>query len=60
MKQVLSAVRRVFAVCIMLAINYALFEPVHGSYSHAAGKNIANPDGSILSAAMMLDHFDYA
>ena len=36
---------------------YALFEPVHGSYPQAAGKNIANPNGSILSAAMMLDHF---
>jgi 3-isopropylmalate dehydrogenase len=35
----------------------ALFEPVHGSYPQAAGKNIANPNGSILSAAMMLDHF---
>lgn len=35
----------------------ALFEPIHGSYHKAAGKNIANPLGSILSAAMMLDHF---
>jgi 3-isopropylmalate dehydrogenase len=35
----------------------ALFEPIHGSYPQAAGKNIANPVGSILSAAMMLDHF---
>jgi len=35
----------------------ALFEPIHGSYPKAAGKNIANPNGSILSAAMMLDHF---
>src|SRR5215212_7042223 len=35
----------------------ALFEPIHGSYPQAAGKNIANPIGSILSAAMMLDHF---
>ncbi|MEJ7681152.1 MAG: 3-isopropylmalate dehydrogenase [Segetibacter sp.] len=34
----------------------ALFEPIHGSYPQAAGKNIANPIGSILSAAMMLDH----
>jgi len=38
----------------------ALFEPVHGSYPQAAGKNIANPNGSILSAAMMLDHFGLA
>lgn len=35
----------------------ALFEPIHGSYPQAAGKNIANPIGSILSAAMMLDYF---
>jgi 3-isopropylmalate dehydrogenase len=35
----------------------ALFEPIHGSYPQAAGKNIANPLGSILSTAMMLDHF---
>ena len=36
----------------------ALFEPIHGSYPQAAGKDIANPIGSILSAAMMLDHFE--
>lgn len=35
----------------------ALFEPIHGSYPQAAGKDIANPLGSILSSAMMLDHF---
>ena len=35
----------------------ALFEPIHGSYPQAAGKDLANPLGSILSAAMMLDHF---
>ncbi len=35
----------------------ALFEPIHGSYPQAAGKDIANPVGSILSAAMLLDHF---
>lgn len=35
----------------------ALFEPIHGSYPQAAGKDIANPIGSILSAAMMLDYF---
>lgn len=33
----------------------ALFEPIHGSYPQAAGKNIANPFGAILSAAMLLD-----
>lgn len=35
---------------------HALYEPVHGSYPQAAGKNIANPIGSILSAAMMLEY----
>lgn len=35
----------------------ALFEPIHGSYPQAAGQDIANPLGSILSAAMLLDHF---
>lgn len=37
---------------------YSLFEPVHGSYPEATGKGIANPIASILSAAMLLDHFD--
>lgn len=32
----------------------AVYEPIHGSYPKAAGLNIANPIGSILSAAMML------
>lgn len=36
----------------------ALFEPIHGSYPQAANQDIANPLGSILSAAMMLDHFE--
>lgn len=35
-----------------------LFEPVHGSWPQAAGKNLANPVAQILSAAMMLEHFD--
>lgn len=34
----------------------ALFEPIHGSYPQAAGKDIANPVGSILSAALLLDY----
>jgi 3-isopropylmalate dehydrogenase len=33
----------------------SLFEPVHGSAPKFAGKNIANPVGAILSAAMMLE-----
>ncbi len=35
----------------------ALFEPVHGSYPQAAGKDIANPIATILSASQMLDYF---
>ena len=35
-----------------------MFEPIHGSYPQAEGKGIANPIASILSAAMMLDHFE--
>jgi 3-isopropylmalate dehydrogenase len=38
----------------------ALFEPIHGSYPQAAGKDVANPLGSILSAAMMLDHLGFS
>ncbi|ELR72130.1 3-isopropylmalate dehydrogenase [Fulvivirga imtechensis AK7] len=34
----------------------SLFEPIHGSYPQAAGKNIANPFGAILSAAMLLEY----
>ena len=34
----------------------SMFEPVHGSAPPIAGKNLANPMGSILTAAMMLDH----
>ena len=33
----------------------SMFEPVHGSAPSFAGKNIANPIGAILTAAMMLD-----
>jgi len=36
----------------------ALFEPIHGAYSKAKGKNIANPLAAILSVAMLLDHFE--
>jgi len=34
----------------------SMFEPVHGSAPPIAGKNIANPFGAILTAAMMLNH----
>ena len=34
-----------------------VFEPIHGSWPQAAGKNIANPLAQILSAAMMFEYF---
>lgn len=34
----------------------SMFEPVHGSAPPIAGKNVANPFGAILTAAMMLAH----
>ena len=34
-----------------------VFEPVHGSWPQAAGKNLANPLAQILSAAMLLEYF---
>lgn len=37
--------------------DYAMFEPIHGSYPDAKDKNVANPVASILSAAMLLQHF---
>jgi 3-isopropylmalate dehydrogenase len=37
---------------------YALFEPIHGSYPQAAGKNIANPMAAILSVAMMCTYWE--
>ena len=33
-----------------------MFEPVHGSAPPLAGKDVANPLGAILTAAMMLAH----
>ncbi|MGL2994586.1 3-isopropylmalate dehydrogenase [Flavobacterium sp. TSSA_36] len=35
----------------------SLFEPIHGCYTEAKDKNSANPVASILSAAMLLEHF---
>ncbi len=40
-----------------IGIHTSVFEPIHGSWPQAAGKNIANPLATILSAAMM---FEYA
>jgi 3-isopropylmalate dehydrogenase len=37
---------------------YAMFEPIHGSYPQATNLGIANPIASILSAAMLLEHFE--
>lgn len=34
-----------------------LFEPIHGSWPQAKGKNIANPLAQILSVAMLFEHF---
>src|ERR1700727_3475014 len=34
----------------------SMFEPVHGSAPSIAGRNLANPFGAILTAAMMLGH----
>ncbi|MDA0757948.1 MAG: 3-isopropylmalate dehydrogenase [Bacteroidetes bacterium] len=38
-----------------IGLKTSLFEPIHGSYPQAAGKNIANPLATILSAAMMFE-----
>lgn len=40
-----------------IGIHTSVFEPIHGSYPQAAGKDIANPVATVLSAAMM---FEYA
>lgn len=34
-----------------------LFEPIHGSWPQAAGKDIANPLAQVLSGAMLFEHF---
>ncbi|GAA0893893.1 3-isopropylmalate dehydrogenase [Fulvivirga kasyanovii] len=39
-----------------IGLSRSLYEPIHGSYPQAAGKNIANPFGAILSAAMLLEY----
>jgi 3-isopropylmalate dehydrogenase len=38
----------------------SMFEPVHGSAPPIAGKNMANPFGAILTAAMMLAHLGFS
>ncbi|NND08275.1 MAG: 3-isopropylmalate dehydrogenase [Saprospiraceae bacterium] len=34
----------------------SVFEPIHGSYPQGAGKDIANPVATVLSAGLLLDH----
>lgn len=38
-----------------IGVHTSVFEPIHGSYPQAAGKDIANPLATVLSAAMMLE-----
>jgi 3-isopropylmalate dehydrogenase len=38
-----------------IGLHTSVFEPIHGSYPQAAGKNIANPLATILSGALMLE-----
>jgi len=38
-----------------VGVHTSVFEPIHGSYPQAAGKNIANPIATVLSAAMLLE-----
>lgn len=40
-----------------IGLHTSVFEPIHGSYPQAAGKDIANPVATVLSAALM---FEYA
>jgi 3-isopropylmalate dehydrogenase len=40
-----------------IGVHTSVFEPIHGSYPQAAGKDIANPLATILSVALM---FEYA
>jgi 3-isopropylmalate dehydrogenase len=38
-----------------VGLETSLYEPIHGSYPQAAGKGLANPLATILSAAMMFE-----
>jgi 3-isopropylmalate dehydrogenase len=38
-----------------VGLHTSVFEPIHGSYPQAAGKDIANPLATILSSAMMFE-----
>lgn len=39
-----------------IGLHTSVFEPIHGSYPQAAGKNIANPLAMILSVALMFEY----
>ncbi|MCF8358359.1 MAG: 3-isopropylmalate dehydrogenase [Prolixibacteraceae bacterium] len=39
-----------------IGLHTSVFEPIHGSYPQAAGKDIANPVATVLSAAMMFEY----
>jgi 3-isopropylmalate dehydrogenase len=41
-----------------VGVHTSVFEPIHGSYPQAAGKDIANPVATVLSAAMLLESLD--
>lgn len=38
-----------------VGIHTSVYEPIHGSYPQAAGKDIANPIATVLSVAMLLE-----
>lgn len=39
-----------------MGLHTSVFEPIHGSYPQAAGKDIANPVAMILSVALMFEY----
>lgn len=41
-----------------IGLSTSLFEPIHGSYPQATGRDIANPMAAILSAAMLVETLD--
>lgn len=43
-----------------IGLQHAIFEPVHGSAPDIAGRGIANPAATFLTAAMMLGHLGEA
>lgn len=40
-----------------IGADFAIFEPIHGSAPHIAGRGVANPVGAILSVSLLLDWF---